>query len=99
MADSASALGPEIMATTESETAVNVDSGGSNSAAGMAYGSPQSVRTSWRTSVIRAFFHVSPDNKMAMKMYGTKKHCLKAQKDQDRTCCMRWMIHPCSHFK
>ena len=81
---------------TESETAVNVDSAGETLAE---MNSPQNVRTNWKTGVIRTLFHVSPDNKMAMKMYGTKKHCLEAQKDQDRTCCMRWMIHPCSNFK
>ena len=78
----------------ETETAVEVDINASRD-----HESPKSSQTNWRMGIIRTMFHVSPDNKMAMKMYGTKKHCLKAQQDQDRTCCMRWMIHPCSHFK
>ena len=75
---------------TETETAVDLDKNSS---------SPQSSETSWKMGVIRKMFHVSPENKMAMKMYGSKKHCLKAQEDQNRTCCVRWMIHPCSNFK
>ena len=82
-----------MSSNSESETAVNVDSVNS----GME--TPRSTRTCWGTGVIRALFHVSPDNKMAMKMYETKKHFLKAQEDQDRNCCNRWMIHPCSNFK
>ena len=76
----------------ETETAVEVE----NSSSKME--SPQ-TRSSWGMGVIRTMFHVSPDNKIAMKMYGNKKHLLKAQQYQDGTCCMRWMIHPCSNFK
>ena len=80
----------------ETETAVDVDiHDGVRSSSTLE--TPQ--RTNWKMGVIRKIFHVSPENKMAMKMYGTKKAAMKAQEDQDRTCCVRWMIHPCSYFK
>ena len=82
----------------ETETAVDVDiHDGVRSSSTLE--TPQRSRSNWKMGVIRKIFHVSPENKMAMKMYGTKKAAMKAQEDQDRTCCVRWMIHPCSYFK
>ena len=81
----------------ETETAVDVDT---NDGCSTINSTPENgSNRSQKMGVFRKIFHVSPENKMAMKMYGTKKHCLKAQEDQNRTCCARWMIHPCSYFK
>ena len=55
---------------------------------------------SWTVAgVFKRIFHAAPDNKLAQKLYGSKKGVLKERKRQDVDCCIRWMIHPCSHFR
>ena len=49
--------------------------------------------------VFKSIFHASTDNKLALKLYGSKKGVLIERKRQDTECCSRWMIHPCSHFR
>ena len=55
----------------------------------------------WTVSgMFKSVFHASPDNKLALKLYGNKKGVLTEQKRQDtEDCCRRWMIHPCSNFR
>ena len=55
----------------------------------------------WTVSgMFKSVFHASPDNKLALKLYGNKKGVLTEQKRQDtECCCRRWMIHPCSNFR
>lgn len=79
----------------EDATAVMVDS----SSKEMSEGSPHAHGHWTIGGVFRSIFHASPDSKLSKKMYGNKKHLIEAQMEQDRTCCMRWMIHPCSQFK
>ena len=54
---------------------------------------------SWSvTGVFRKVFHASPDNKLAVKLFGSKKGVIREKKRQDSGCKM-WMIHPYSHFR
>ena len=54
---------------------------------------------SWTvTGVFRKVFHASPDNKLAIKLFGSKKGVLLEKKRQDRGC-RKWMVHPYSHFR
>ena len=48
--------------------------------------------------VFKSIFHVSPDNKLAVKLYGSKKGLL-LQKKHHETGSNKWMIHPYSHFR
>lgn len=86
------------MEETETETAVEVDRSGAAPSPAAA-DSVRRTRPGWRSGIIRTLFHVSPYNKMAIKMYSTKRKFQRAREDQDRNACMRWMIHPCSNFK
>lgn len=54
---------------------------------------------SWTVAgVFRKVFHASPDNKLAIKLFGSKKGVLLEKKRQDRGC-RKWMVHPYSHFR
>ena len=48
--------------------------------------------------IFKSIFHVSPDNKLAVKLYGSKKGLL-LQKKNHETGSNKWMIHPYSHFR
>lgn len=50
------------------------------------------------TGVFKSIFHASPDNKLAVKLYGSKKMVKKDQEMQLKGC-SKWMIHPYSHFR
>ncbi len=47
--------------------------------------------------VFQSIFHVSADNKLAIKLYGNKKGLLRQKKDHETS--NKWMIHPYSHFR
>lgn len=52
------------------------------------------------TKVLQSLFHASVDNKLALKLYGSKKNIISEQNRQRRNgCSTRWMIHPFSHFR
>lgn len=54
---------------------------------------------SWTVAdIFRRVFHASPDNQLAIKLYGSKKGVLLEKKRQDRGC-RKWMVHPYSHFR
>ena len=48
--------------------------------------------------IFKSIFHVSPDNKLAVKLYGSKKGLL-LQKQHHESGSNKWMIHPYSHFR
>ena len=50
-------------------------------------------------SLFKKIFRASPDNKLALKLYGNKQGIIKEQNRQDSNFCSRWMIHPFSHFR
>ena len=54
---------------------------------------------SWTvTGIFKSIFHASPDNKLAVKLYGSKNMMKKDQVIQEKGC-RKWMIHPYSHFR
>lgn len=56
---------------------------------------PRSIR-----SILQSIFHASADNKLALKLYGSKKEIVVEQKRQNSNgSCTRWIIHPFSHFR
>lgn len=50
------------------------------------------------TGIFKSIFHASPDNKLAVKLYGNKNMVKKDQEIQEKGC-SKWMIHPYSHFR
>ena len=53
----------------------------------------------WTVSrIFKSIFHASPDNKLAVKLYGSKKELLLQKKHQEEGS-NKWMIHPYSHFR
>ena len=48
--------------------------------------------------IFKSIFHASPDNKLAVKLYGSKKQLLLEKKHQEKGS-NKWMIHPYSHFR
>ena len=55
--------------------------------------------SSWTVpGIFSSIFHASPDNKLAVKLYGSKKELL-LQKKTHETGSNKWMIHPYSHFR
>ena len=49
---------------------------------------------------VRSIFHASSANKLALKLYGSKKEIIMEQKRQNNNgCCTRWLIHPYSNFR
>lgn len=49
--------------------------------------------------LFKSIFHASAENKLALKLYGSKKEIITEQNRQDSNCCSRWMVHPFSHFR
>ena len=43
--------------------------------------------------ILKSIFHASPDNKLAVKLYGSKKELLIQQKINEKGS-KKWMIHP-----
>ena len=56
--------------------------------------------SSWSvTTVFRKIFHASPDSRMALKLYGSKKKLMLERKRQESNRSSNLMIHPCSPFR
>ncbi len=82
-------LSPEVKSNESIATAtkVTIDEDSDNEADG------------WSVAgIFRKFFHASPDSKLAVKLYGSKKSVVHEKKRQSKGG-TRWMIHPCSHFR
>ena len=48
--------------------------------------------------IFKSIFHASPDNKLAVKLYGSKKELLIQKKNHEKGS-KKWMVHPYSHFR
>lgn len=56
--------------------------------------------SSWSVTVVfRKIFHASPDSRMALKLYGSKKKVMLERKRQESNRSSNLMIHPCSPFR
>lgn len=60
----------------------------------------RAMDSSWSvTTVFRKIFHASPDSRMALKLYGSKKKLMLERKRQESNRSSNLMIHPCSPFR
>lgn len=60
----------------------------------------RAMDSSWSvTTVFRKIFHASPDSRMALKLYGSKKKVMLERKRQESNRSSNLMIHPCSPFR
>ena len=74
-------------------TGVEIDTGSSEQ------GEDNNSSSQWTVpGVFKSIFHASPDNKLAVKLYGSKKELLIQKKINEKGS-KKWMIHPYSHFR
>ena len=86
--------GEKAVNQTQSSTKVEIERENSDDE-----GVLEKANSQWTVpGVFKSIFHVSPDNKLAVKLYGSKKGLL-LQKRNHETGSNKWMIHPYSHFR
>lgn len=80
---------------THSSTKVEIE----REDAGSDHDGVEKANSQWTVpGIFKSIFHVSADNKLAVKLYGSKKGLL-LQKKHHESGSNKWMIHPFSHFR
>lgn len=91
---SSTSSGEKQVNRTQSSTKVEIEREGSDHG-----GVLEKAHYQWTVpGIFKSIFYVSPDSKLAVKLYGSKKGLL-LQKKHHETGNNKWMIHPYSHFR